>query len=284
MQDTTLASSSPRLRVGPPPVPREHGAWVILYAPLLIALATATTLSVAPVLLLGLAVTGLFLMRDTAGLLARRRGKLGTVFWLAVYAAVFAAGVVPLLFSAAAKALIPIGLVGIGLFAFHSLLLLWPARKRLDRSQWGEILGVASLALTAPAGYTVAHGRLDSTAWLLWLACTLFFSSAVFFVKMLLAAAKIRRELDFRARLQSGRDHLIYHTLLLCIVIAAAFEIGARPGLLLVVAFAPILARAFYGWVHLSHRLPPLKRAGILETVYSLWFAGFLLAALRIHP
>jgi|SRR5579884_1595026 len=281
-RNPALDRSSFRLRVGPPPIPHEHGAWVILYAPLLIALATAATLSIAPALFLLLAVTGIFMMREAAGLLMRRRGKVGTPLWLAVYTALFAAGAVPLLVYGFGPALAPIGLAAFVLFVLHSLLLLWPARKRLDRSQWGEILGVASLALTAPAGYVIAHGRLDTTAWLLWAVCTLFFSSAVFFVKMVLAAAKIKQEFDIHTRLKVGRNHLLYHALLLVAVIMTAISLGAHTGILLVVAFTPILVRALYGWTRLSNRLPPLKRAGVLETVYSLWFAGFLLAALRI--
>ena len=281
-RNPAINTSSFRLRMGPLPIPHEHGAWVILYAPLLIALATAAALSLAPALFLILAVTGIFMMREAAGLLMRRRGKPGTPFWLAVYTALFAAGAVPLLVYGFGRALAPIGIAVFALFILHSLLLLWPARKRLDRSQWGEILGVASLALTAPAGYVIAHGRLDRTAWLLWIVCTLFFNSAIFFVKMVLAAAKIKRDFNFQTRLKIGRDHLLYHALLFVAVIVTAAHLGARAGILLAVAFTPILIRAFYGWTRLSNRLPPLKIAGILETVYSLWFAGFLLAALRM--
>src|SRR5581483_11988835 len=106
----------PGLRLGRPPIPHEHGAWVILYAPLFIALAATPPFALAPSLLLVLAVTGLFLAREAAGR--------------------------PLLRSYRRLALLHVGLLVVGLFALHALLLLWPARKRLDRSQWGEILGV----------------------------------------------------------------------------------------------------------------------------------------------
>ena len=49
-------------------------------------------------------------------------------------------------------------------------------------------------------------------------------------------------------------------------------------------AYAPALLRALWGWVRLSNRLPSLKRVGIAEIVYSLWFAAWLAAALRGIP
>lgn len=268
------------LRLGRPPIPHEHGAWVILYAPLLIALAATPPFALAPSLLLILAVTGLFLAREAAGLLLRRRGQEGTALWLGVYLALALAGALPLVLVYRRLALLPIGLLVIGLFTLHALLLLWPARKRLDRSQWGEILGVGALALTAPAACVVAGGALDSRAWMLWAACVLYFSSSIFFVKMLLAAVKVRGDFGWPERWRIGRDNLLYHVLLLIGTVILAARFGGGSGLLVAIAYLPTLFRAFRGWATLSNKLPPLKRVGLAETCYSLWFMGFFLAAL----
>ena len=272
----------PGLRLGRPPIPHEHGAWVILYAPLFIALAATPPFALAPSLLLVLAVTGLFLAREAAGRLLRRRGQAGTTFWLGVYLAAALAGTLPLLRSYRRLALLHVGLLVVGLFALHALLLLWPARKRLDRSQWGEILGVGALALTAPAAYVVARGALDSRAWTLWAACVLYFSSGIFYVKMLLAAVKVRRVIGWPERWRVGRDNLLYHLLLVGGVAVLAAQQGGRSGLLVALAYLPALCRAFRGWATLTNRLPPLKRVGLAETFYSLWFLGCFLAALRL--
>jgi hypothetical protein len=278
----TLNAASSAVRLSRPPIPHEHGAWVILYAPLLITLAVVPPFRLAPSLLLLLAVTGLFLSREAAGLLIRRRGRAGTAFWLGVYLILALAGALPLFLVYHRLALLPVGALVVLLFALHARLLVWPARRRLDRSQWGEILAAGALALTAPAAYVVARGTLDSRAWVLWACCTLFFSSSIFFVKMLLGAGKVRGDFGWPERWRVGRDNLLYHLLLAVSVAALALLRGGESGVLAAVAYVPVLARAFKGWATLSNRLPPLKRVGAGETVYSLWFIGFIIAALLI--
>ncbi|MBV9852624.1 MAG: YwiC-like family protein [Armatimonadetes bacterium] len=56
-----------------PPLPREHGAWVVLYAPLVITLVAYPPADREQALLLTPAVTGLFLGRNALGLLHRAR-------------------------------------------------------------------------------------------------------------------------------------------------------------------------------------------------------------------
>jgi hypothetical protein len=282
--DSRLTTRAPSFilhpSVGRPPIPHEHGAWVILYAPLVIAFAAARPFALGPALLLVLAVTGLYLARNAAGLLFRWRGKEGTAFWLAVYLLLAAAGALPLLLAYGRTDLLLLGLIAAGLFGVHSALLVLPAKKRLDRSQWGEILAVGALALTAPAAWAVSTGRLDGRAWLLWAACALYFSSGIFFVKMLLGAVKVRGDFTTRDRRRVGRDNLLYHALLTVLVLSGAAALGGVGGGFGVLAFLPALLRAFAGAARLTNALPPLKQVGLLETAYSLWFMGFLLAAL----
>jgi hypothetical protein len=263
-----------------PPIPHEHGAWVILYAPLVIALAVARPFAPGPAFLLLLAVTGAFLARNVAGLLIRRRGERRLERWLALYLALHADGALPLFLVYRRFALLPVGLLAALLFALHARLSVWPSRRRLDRSQWGENLAVGALALTAPAAYVAARGALDGVAWCLWAACTLFFSSSIFFVKMLLAAVKVRGAFLPRDRWNIGRDNLVYHLLLAGIVMFLAARIGGWSGTLALLAYVPVIARALVGWAALSNWLPPLKRVDLAETFYSLWFTAFFLAAL----
>jgi hypothetical protein len=263
-------------------MPHEHGAWVILYAPLVVALAAVWPFAPWPAFLLLLAVTGAFLVRNVAGLLIRRRGERRLERWLALYLALLTAGALPLFLIYRRFALLPVGMLAALLFALHAWLSVWPARRRLDRSQWGEILAVGALALTAPAAYVAARGALDGTAWCLWAACTLYFSSSIFFVKMLLAAVKVRGAFSPRERWNVGRENLVYHLLLAGIVMLLAARIGGWSGLLAFLAYLPVIVRALVGWAALSNALPPLKRVGLAETFYSLWFSAFFLAALRI--
>jgi hypothetical protein len=272
-----------QLSIERPPIPHEHGAWVILYAPAIITLAITRLFLPLPSLLLIVAVTGIFLARHAAGLVIRRRAKGGTGFWLGVYLVAVAVSVSTLLLIYQRYALLQVGMAVLSLFVAHTMLSVWPSRRRLDRSVLGEILAVGALAMTAPAAYAVVHGVINNQAWHIWAACVLYFSSSVFYVKMLLSAGKVKGNLGWHQRWSLGRDNVIYHLLLLLIVLAAAPQIGGWRGLLILVAYAPILLRAFIGWAKLSHRLPPLKRVGFAETFYSLWFAGFFIAAFYVR-
>lgn len=269
-------------RVGAPPLPHEHGAWVMLIAPMLVALAAAPQPSGGRAALAAIAVIGAFLAREPADLLIRGRGKPGTLFWLAAYLAVALAGALPLAFVTPGMALPVIGAVAAGLFAVHAALLAWPARRRLDRTQAGEGLAVVGLTLSAPLAYAAQTGRLDGLAVCLWAACALYFGGGVFHVKMLLSAVKGRSALTAVDRLRLGRFNLAYHAAMLLIVIWAAPKAGPVGGALALAAYAPAILRAAWGTARLSRTLPPLKRVGVLETLYALWFGGAFAAALRL--
>jgi hypothetical protein len=62
--------------------------------------------------------------------------------------------------------------------------------------------------------------------------------------------------------------------------IALSLLRGGPGAILVTLAYLPALWRALRGWTTLSNKLPPLKRVGIAETCYALWFTSFLLAAL----
>lgn len=264
--------------IGRPPVPHEHGAWVILYCSLLLGFGAAAGAAPLRWLLICLAVTGAFLAQEAAGLLVRRRGKPGTGFWLGVYLALCLTGAVPLLAVYHVTSLLLIGVLAALLFGIHSLLRL---HKRLDRSQWGEILGVSALTLTAPAAYAAATGTLHSVAWLVWVACLLYFSSGIFTVKMYLNAVRAKHDWSNARRSDIGRDALQYHLLLTVLLLVAAFRLSGNERCWLLAAYLPALVRAFRGWAHLTPVLPSLKRVGMQEALLALWFMGCLLAMVR---
>lgn len=268
--------------IGRPPLPHEHGAWVILYAPALITMAALWPVAIAPCLLLLVAVTGIFLGRNAISMVLRKRADTGTKYWLTLYLIMAVAGTVPLLLLYHRTDLLFIGALAALLFGIHAILLLTPSRKRLDLSQWGEVLSVGALALTAPAAYAVALGHLDVMAWCFWFSCMLYFSSSIFFVKMLLKAVKIKGKFGWKERWQVGRDNVIYHTLVILIVASVTLVQHDLGAILSIVAYLPAVVRAFKGWATLTNKLPVLKRVGVGETLYSLWFIGFFLASLRV--
>jgi hypothetical protein len=287
----TLPDVWPRAKpqIGAPPLPHEHGAWVMLYAPMILAAAALWPAPALPVFCLFFATSGAYLARHAAALWLRRsrRGngrapKENLEFWLGVYSLVMSVGGAPLFLVYGRWELLKIAGAAALLFGLHSALQLWPSRKRLDRSLWGEVFGSGVLALTGPATLVAAGGALDRLAFCLWTVCALYFAGGVFRVKMLLAAAKIKGEFTTRDRFGAAVPSLIFHMLLLAALWFFTVKIGGQAALFAWVAFAPSIIGALTGVCILSNRLPKLTRVGILETVYSVWFVAWFAAALRM--
>src|SRR5690242_15197088 len=92
-----LAGRSVWNRIGSPPVPHEHGAWVILYVSLIVGFGAAKVFAPILWLTLSVTVTGVFLSREAIGLLIRRRGKEGTSIWAVFYVLLAVGSGIPLL-------------------------------------------------------------------------------------------------------------------------------------------------------------------------------------------
>lgn len=266
-------------RIGAPPIPHEHGAWVMLYLPMVVAFVAARPEGWAPVGLLSLALAGAFLARHPADLLLRGKGGSGSVFWMLVYGMSAVAAALPLIVVWHAHALLCVAAVAGVLFGLHAVLLEWPAKRRIDRSVFGEVLAVLGLTLSAPAAIAVSRGTIDALAWILWAGCALFFGSGIFHVKTLLSGAKHKGEMDPAARWVLGRSSVTYHVLLAAIALASATFVRNRPWCV-VAAYTPVVVRALWGAARLSRRLPPLKRVGLMETAHALWFAVWFGAAM----
>lgn len=248
-----------------PRLPKEHGAWVMLYVPFLLGALVAGTWRWGT-LLLWIAVTAIFIGRDALvnwGR-ARRRGRVAPEgrFAVAYFAVALASGAAVLVIDRL-HALLAGGIAA-------ALLLWWHFARsveRRERSTAGELWMIAGLTLTAPAAYHVGSGRLDATALWLWCLCILYFTSSVFHVRLRVLALQPRREAE---RLRVRRGSLAYHCCLALLLLGLAGGGILHP--LVVVAYVPILARSA------RHLAPPrreadMKQVGILEMVYS---AGFL--------
>lgn len=259
-----------------PPIPKEHGAWAMLYAPLLIALLFAGRFEM-PALLFVLVVSVAFLAHEPLATLARfhaaqttRKEKLEQArTWLIVYAIIIAPACVLLLFSYRRWHLLTLGALLLVLLGLHTYL----TAKRVERQFTGEILGVLSLTLTAPAAYYVALGQFDKIAWWLWILNLLYFSSAVFYVKMRVSRSVKKPD----ANLLTWQCAW-YHALLLVGISLLVWR--GWFSLLVLIAFAPVIGRAFSA-MWLEEKRLNLKRLGLAELGYTLAFMLFLLIGLR---
>ncbi len=270
MAASSLPTQPQLKRTGLKPVlPHEHGAWFILYCPLLLGYAVSGFRSSACMALLALAATGLFLLREPAELWMRGRKSRGTLLWGIVYLLLAAAGGIPLLLSRQNHGLLGTALTGMLLFLLHGRL---AANRRQDRSLAGELVGTSALTLTAPAAYMVGTGSVSAAAAALWGACILFYSSSVFSVRLYLAAARAKKEWSPAVKQRIVRSSVFYHLLLSIALLAADTAMAIPAALWLSLAFLPAIVRGFATIQKLTPAVPVLKKVGMREAALSLWF------------
>lgn len=249
-------------------LPREHGAWAMLYVSFMVGTLVASSMNTR-VLLLFLSVTFVFIGRESflAWWRARSRGRtdISSRQFMTAY---FALGGL-----SAASLLIFYHLYWLVVFGFGAVLLLaanaQQAVRREDRRIGSEILAIAGLTLSAPAAYYVSRSALEPTALWLWLLCALYFVSSVFYVKLRVNAINPRNE---GVRKRSSWGCAIYHSVLLVALVVLALTESLNAFAL--AAFAPVLLRSFWRLVSPIRRVN-LRRVGWLEVVYSIFFLVF---------
>ncbi|HKX33008.1 MAG TPA: YwiC-like family protein [Blastocatellia bacterium] len=249
-------------------LPREHGAWAMLYVPFALGVAVAGQLDWAALSLL-LSASFLFISRESLLVWwrARTRGRDagGAGRLLVVYLALSLAAGLPLILVWHLFRLIPIGLAGGALLLINGR----QATRLEERSIGGELLAIAGLTLTAPAGYYAARGVWDATALWLWLLSAFYFASSVFYIKLRIYGLNPRKQEDWqRLRWSCAGYHLF-----LCAALLALIVFGDL-SLLALMAFGPVLARTFRQLLKPVNTIS-LTRAGLLEIAYSLTFLIF---------
>lgn len=269
-----------------PPLPRQHGAWMMLYKPLLATLiglggfgfGGASVLDTCALLV---AATGGFFAQNAAGLVFRKRATIATWVWLAAYAG---AAVLSAVYLIAIKGHGDLLLLAVPAFAlfFRNARYTEATRRNVDRSVLGEFLGIGGLVLTAPAAYVVAGGGLDASAAGIWFAWVVLYGSSVFYVKMRISAAQVRDGMTMSRRLGLGRRVLLYHAAMAGITAASFGWLQADLALTLSVGVLPILARALQGVLALSPGLPNLKSVGLSEMAFTTWFAACFAVAMSM--
>jgi hypothetical protein len=271
-----LALGGPR--VVPPPMPREHGAWVMLYAPLAIGLLARPPAPVAALLLV-IAATAAFLGQAAAAELATPRPRAGALGWALGWGLVLAAAGPALVWLTGRPLLLVLGLPAAALLGLHLRLKRGPARLRLDRHPAGQLLAAGTLVLTGPAAW-LAGGGDPAGAGLLWGACLAAFASGILYVNLRLDAVKLGKGLDGPARWRLGRPLLAYHAALGAAAIAACVWLPLPQAALVVAATLPYLVRALLGVWRLAPGVPSFKRIGLAETAITLWFAACMIILL----
>jgi hypothetical protein len=269
--------------LGRPIIPKEHGAWAVLYGSLLVGLGVAGRLTV-PVLLLFVGVTAWAFANGPITLLARPAAGPGQVgrqrqalLWLLAYGAVAAAALVPLIALYRMTFLLPFGMAAL----FFVVVRVYQLRERDERTLGGELIGMAGLTMTAAAAHAVAAEAAQPLGAMLWGLCLLYFGSGIFYVRMRVQGMLAARQGAPASANRAILPCILYHALLLIVMplLAAA---GIIPWAILL-AFALPIWRAAAGLRRHEARLD-LKRLGWSEVALTSGFVLLLIGALRLSP
>jgi len=244
-------------------IPREHGAWVMLYVPFLMGVLVAPEpfpYSI-PALLF---VTGGYCARAPISVLfSRRRQRHGEATrWLAGFAAMAGIGAVGLLSHSAVRTMSAVVVVGAVSFVVN----LWLATRREHRGFVGELVGIAGLVLTAPLGYLAANGP-DSTMLVeLWLLNLLYFGSSIVYVKW--RVANLTSSGDGNASRRALAGLATYHGVgaacLGCLIVS-----GFVPP---PVAWAYVPLALRYGLGRVVSVNPTLTQVGVSEVIFAVLY------------
>ena len=259
-------------------MPREHGAWMMLYAPLATGLLVYRVEPPVAALLI-VVVSCVFFGQNALGLRLRGRGGPTNDRWLAGFAVAGVAAATGLLLGLGLWRLLPLAAPAALLFAWQA----WQrraTRRQIDHSTVNEVATAAVMALGASAAYLAAGHPWMPAIGLPWAAFALYFSGSVFYVKMRVHDARSSAAPDERWR--QGVICGLFHAGL-GLVVACLFAAGwpnPQFGLFAGIALIPAIARAWIAWRRLDGRLPSLQRIGVLEFLFATWFSCWLGMAL----
>jgi hypothetical protein len=235
------------MKIPPPIIPREHGAWAVLFVPMLAMLLHERYMNYR-FILQALSSLGLFLCYVPAQTILRhlmrspqnpeklRQAKI----WAAIYGTAGVSAALPLLVSGY-YLLVPLGAIGILAFAANYIL-----TGKSSRTIPGDLVSVFGLSLSGLGAYYVLTGSIDSAGLILWIMQFFFFGSSVFYVHMKIQAAYTKSPLfSCKEKLKIGSTSLAFQTaltlFLVGIVVTWSFPV------ITALAFLPLTLQVFYG-------------------------------------
>jgi hypothetical protein len=150
---------------------------------------------------------------------------------------------------------------------------------RGSRTIPGDLVAVAGLTLTGPAGLYVTTGELGVETWLLWVLCSGFFAGTILHVHMrIVARAETPRPITLRRRFRLGLGNLLGQGL---VALSVGFLSAAGlvpPGT--IAAYLPMSLQAVAGTIRLNRNVQ-FKHLGFGLLAQSLLFGTLLTAVLR---
>jgi hypothetical protein len=256
--------------------PSEHGSWSLMIIPFIIGAGVAA-LEAVPGAAGALALTfaaamAVFLARQPAALLLRiRRGRgrradaPAAWFWLALLGLIAAAAGAGLL-ALGRWPVLWLAVPAAGVLALTQALTVWKGPRLLA----AELIGVAGLALAAPAAHIAGTGVLSGQSWLVWAVSAAHSVTSVLYVRLRID------EQHRRATTRQALWVIAAHTLSL-LAVTGAMLLGWLPSLI-ALPVALLLVRA----LAVAWRRPAIgdvRRFGFAEIGAALVFAALVIAA-----
>jgi hypothetical protein len=271
-----------------PLVPDDHGAYVMLLFPLVVGIVVgiaknspANHIPILAFVFLSLLLLAAFfahaplevVFKPNVNDRARHRAQT----WLVIYGIILAVCGISLLLAWQLW-----GILWLALPALVPLVVDLISRKsRKQRSLGVRLTGIGGLVLSAPAGYYVATGKLDTLALGLWAVNLIYYGSSLFYVRVWFEARRLEKVRKPGQTLVPDwllKITLIYHSLGLLLFVGLALW-GILPWTALL-AFAPLGFK-----LGMALRRPPInipiKQVGLFELSQSLVFTFLLILALR---
>ncbi len=250
------------------PIPKEHGAWAVLYAPILTAVLVTGHANLQLLWFL-VAVTSLFLAHEPLARLARAGwpwsgvGGRAPGWWawagLELVLAGSAGAILWLLYGLSDLPLLAVPVAVLLLLHLHRV------GNRNERSVTGEVIGIAGLTITLPGTLYTLTGRWESAAVWLWLFHFIYFTGGIFYVKARVSGFVGRPDAP-RWALASNLYHVAAVLLVGLAGASGLFSPWASA------AFIPAMARALWG-VQQSTPTLNMRRIGYSEVIFTLLFS-----------
>jgi hypothetical protein len=262
-------SSAPQTPWYHPIVSPEHGVYVVLFVSFLTGAAAAQHWTITTTIALICAFLGFQAEHPlTLQVKQRRRIKPRFLVWGGLYVGTAAILAIYLYFSIGRSGEIP--LLGIYAGAIVALGIDFIAVFHRDRkSILNEFITFAAVCLAAPFAYVATTGTISTVAIALWGLNTLFFSSAIFTVKLR------------KPKTQSVVPGAVYHVLAALLVIGMG-AIGWLNGVMIFAFSLSLLKFGLILWRQDWYRTAPIQSVAQLETVTALGFA--VLTCLSLLP
>lgn len=259
------------MKIPSPLLPKEHGAWAVLLAPLILG-ASAADKWHGNVVVLAIAALAFFLSYVPLQMILRHHGgmaqtpqRLRAAYFGATVDLVLGGLALLPLFRQKLWLLLVIGAAAAFLFIVHFL---W--MRRHAKGLVSDFIAMAGLALTAAAAYYVSTARIDQTAVLLWLFSILFFGCSAVYVHMKIRATALKKTtLSWHEKLTIGKLNLLYHLAVLLVI--GVFTLTLFTPRLAFAAFVPITVHAVYGTLKLSAAVR-FNRLGFILVGHTLIF------------